>query len=82
MLRILRAGALAAGLAAGAVAAAAAVSSADEAAAVARDATGGRVLAVQTERRGDVLVYRVKVLLGDGRVQIITVDGGSGRVGD
>lgn len=82
LLRIFRAGALAAGLTASAALGAAAIASADEAAAVAREATGGRVLGVQTERKGDALVYRVKVLLDDGRVQIITVDGDSGRAGD
>lgn len=50
--------------------------SADRAAAIARNATGGRVLNVQ--RQG--AVYRVRVLLDGERVRNVTVDARTGRV--
>ena len=50
--------------------------SADRAAAIARDATGGRVLKVQ--RKGKV--YQVRVLLDGERVRNVKVDARSGRV--
>jgi uncharacterized membrane protein YkoI len=53
-----------------------AVISADRAAAIARSATGGRVLNVQ--RRG--AVYRVRVLLDGERVRNVSVDARTGRV--
>lgn len=40
--------------------------------------TGGRVLSVNEEERGGVHVYRVKVLLPEGRVRTIFVDKQSG----
>jgi uncharacterized membrane protein YkoI len=47
-----------------------------EAAAIARSATGGRVLDVASA--GDV--YLVRVLLADGRVRTVTVDASTGSV--
>lgn len=60
---------------------AASVVSKDEAAALARQATGGRVLDIQAEDRNGRTVYRVKVLL-DGRVRFVQVDAQSGNVSD
>ncbi len=37
--------------------------------------TGGRVLDVRTTSRGGQTVYEVKVLLDDGRVRVVRVDG-------
>jgi uncharacterized membrane protein YkoI len=51
------------------------------AAEAARGATGGRVLGVRAKRAKGRIVYRVKVLLPEGRVRTVTVDGASGRVG-
>jgi len=53
---------------------------ASAAAAAARRATGGRVLGVSPRRAGGRVIYRVKVLLPDGRVRSVTVDGSSGEV--
>lgn len=53
----------------------------DEAAALARQITGGRVLDIQTEERNGRTVYRIKVLL-DGRVRVVWVDAQSGSVLD
>ena len=50
---------------------------ADAAAARVREATGGRVLRVQRDKRG---VYQVKVLLPGGRVRVVPVDGRTGRI--
>lgn len=52
----------------------------DQAAAVARKVTGGRVLAVSTTSSKGVTVYQVRVLLPDGRVRVVLVDAKSGRV--
>ena len=46
----------------------------------ARRATGGRILRVQRQGRGDGVVYRVKVLLPGGKVRTVRVDGASGAV--
>ncbi len=51
-----------------------------QAVAFARQATGGRVLDVQTQDMGGRLVYLVKVLMPDGRVRIIAVDGETGQI--
>ncbi|MDX1432389.1 MAG: hypothetical protein R3286_08045 [Gammaproteobacteria bacterium] len=56
--------------------------SAAEAAALVGARTGGRVLDVRAEQRGDGVVYRVKVLLDGGRVRILHVDAQSGRVSE
>lgn len=52
----------------------------DQAAAIARNATGGRVLGVRSVHRDDTLVYEVKVLSKDQRVRIIRVDGQTGGI--
>lgn len=54
----------------------------DEAAALARQATGGRVLDIEAEEGGGEKVYRVKILLPDGRVRVVRVDAYSGNVRD
>ncbi|MGH6635516.1 MAG: PepSY domain-containing protein [Gammaproteobacteria bacterium] len=51
-----------------------------QAVAFARQATGGRVLDVQTQNMGGRVVYLVKVLMPDGRVRIIAVDGETGQI--
>ncbi len=51
----------------------------DEAAAMVRSRTGGKVLSVRTVQRGGRLVYRVKVLKG-GHVRIYAVDARSGSI--
>lgn len=50
------------------------------AAEAARSAYGGKVLNVDEQQEGGKTVYRVKLLLADGRVKIVTVDGDSGKV--
>lgn len=52
----------------------------DQAAAVARKVTGGRVLAVTPAKRHGAVVYKVRVLLPDGRVRVVIIDAKSGRV--
>jgi uncharacterized membrane protein YkoI len=52
----------------------------DQAAAIARSATGGRVLGVRWVEQGGRPVYQVKVLLADGRVTVVNVDAGTGAV--
>ncbi len=51
----------------------------DAAANIARAATGGRVLAVEPGG-SDKPVYNVKVLLPDGHVRVVIVDGASGDI--
>lgn len=51
----------------------------DEAAAIVRSRTGGKVLSVRTAQRGGSVVYRVKVLKG-GYVRIYQVDARSGSI--
>ncbi len=51
----------------------------DQAAAIVRELTGGRVLGVRAVQRNGRVVYRVKVLK-DGYVRIYHVDGSSGNV--
>jgi len=51
-----------------------------QAVAFARQATGGRVLDVQTQNMGGRVVYLVKVLMPDGRVRIVAVDGETGQI--
>jgi uncharacterized membrane protein YkoI len=53
-----------------------------EAARQAAQMTGGRVLDVRTSNHGGRTVYEVKVLLDDGRVRVVRIDGtssGGGR---
>ncbi len=54
--------------------------SADEAASIAQDRSGGQVLSVQgqTNRQGRY-VYRVRMLMPNGRVRDVVVDGQQGR---
>jgi hypothetical protein len=59
-----------------------AVGGASDAGAAARQAaamTGGRVLDVQTHMQGERPLYLVRVLLGDGRVRVIQIEGASAR---
>jgi hypothetical protein len=51
----------------------------DQAAAIVRDLTGGRVLGVRAVQRDGRVVYRVKVLK-NGHVRVYNVDGNSGNV--
>ncbi len=51
----------------------------EAAAAIARERTGGRVLRVRPRRPG-AEAYRVRVLLPDGRVRTVVVDGRTGEV--
>jgi uncharacterized membrane protein YkoI len=52
----------------------------EKAAAIARSATGGRVLGVRGRQRDEAPVYEVKVLSADGRVHVIRVDGRTGTI--
>lgn len=54
--------------------------SAEEAAALVRARTGGRVLSVDTVHRRDRVFYRVKVLTPEGEVRIFMVDAASGAM--
>jgi uncharacterized membrane protein YkoI len=54
------------------------VMSQDEAAARVREQTGGRVLDIRSRTEDGRPVYRVKVLLSDGRVRILTINAASG----
>ena len=47
----------------------------DDAARQAAARTGGRVLGVEQQQRGDRIVYLVRVLLEDGRVKLVEVSG-------
>lgn len=51
----------------------------DQAAAIVRDRTGGRVLGVRAVERDGRLVYQVKVLK-NGYVRVYHVDGSSGNI--
>jgi uncharacterized membrane protein YkoI len=51
----------------------------DDAATVAQQASGGRVLAVEKTERDGRPVWRVKVLTPQGEVKVILVDAASGR---
>lgn len=53
---------------------------ADEAAAVVRGVSGGRILDVRLDGAARPPVYRVKVLLDGGRVRTYVVDAGTGRI--
>jgi len=52
----------------------------DAAAAIARSATGGRVLKVELEREGKHPWYRVKLLIDGARVRVVHVDARSGEL--
>lgn len=51
----------------------------DDAAVMAQQATGGRVLAVDQAQREGRLVWRVKVLTPKGEVIVVLIDAASGR---
>ena len=51
-----------------------------EAADSARNHTGGKVLKVKSPQGGNNTDYRIKVLLPQGKVRNVTVDGNSGKV--
>ena len=40
----------------------------------------GKVLKVEEIKQGDKTLYRVKLLLNDGRIKFVTIDGTSGKV--
>ncbi len=50
------------------------------AAEAARSAYGGKVLKIEEVKKGNKTLYRVRLLLDDGRVKTVTVDGSSGKV--
>jgi len=54
--------------------------SAEEAAALVRGASGGRILSVRSDGAAGSPVYHVKVLLDGGRVRVYLVDGNSGQI--
>jgi hypothetical protein len=54
--------------------------SADEAAALVRSASGGRILGVRRINTPQGPAYRVRVLLDGGRVRVYLVDAGSGEI--
>ncbi len=51
----------------------------DDATSLARQATGGRVLAVEKIERDGRPVWRVKVLTPQGEVRLVLIDAASGR---
>ncbi len=51
----------------------------DDAAAMAQQATGGRVLSVDQSQREGRLVWRVKLLTPRGEVIVVLIDAASGR---
>jgi hypothetical protein len=54
--------------------------SADEAAALVRQSSGGRILGVRRVDTASGPAYHVKVLLDGGRVRVYVVDAGSGQI--
>lgn len=52
----------------------------DRAAALAREATGGKVLSVRYSEAAPGPAFLVKVLLQDGRVTVVTVDASTGAL--
>lgn len=54
--------------------------SADQAAAMVRQSSGGRILGVRRVDTASGPAYRVKVLLDGGRVRVFVVDAGSGEI--
>lgn len=54
--------------------------SADQAATIVRNSTGGRILSVERQDKKGGSVYRVKVLMSDGRVRVIRVNADSGKI--
>jgi len=52
----------------------------DDAASIAQQASGGRVLAVDKSERDGRPVWRVKVLTAQGEVKVLLIDAASGRM--
>lgn len=52
----------------------------DQAAALAQQSTGGRVLSVDKSEQDGRPVFRVRVLTPSGEVRVVVVDGSTGRV--
>lgn len=52
----------------------------DEAAAMVRQRTGGRVVRADRRQQGDRLVYEIRVLTDDGRVRTYRVDAATGAM--
>lgn len=48
----------------------------DQAVRMVQQQTDGRILSADEIRRGNRIVYRIKVLTPEGRVRVITIDGG------
>lgn len=61
---------------------ASAAMSREQAVRMVKQQTEGRILSVDTVRRGDRIIHRVKVLTPKGRVRVIEVDGGRVDNGD
>ncbi len=51
----------------------------DQAAAAAKQAAGGRVLAVDKARVGDRSAWRVKLVTAGGEVRVVMIDAATGR---
>lgn len=52
----------------------------DQAVALVRDNHGGQVLQATSRKKGDRLVYRIRVLTDDGHVRTFVVDADTGEV--
>ena len=52
----------------------------DDAASIAQQAIGGRVLAVDRSERDGRTVWRVKVVTAQGEVKVLLIDAASGRM--
>ena len=52
----------------------------DDAAGIAQQASGGRVLAVDKSERNGRPVWRVKVVTAQGEVKVLLIDAASGRM--
>jgi len=52
----------------------------DEAVAMVREQTGGKVLRVDRQVEGESIVYRIRVLKPDGRLREYRVDAATGRI--
>ena len=52
----------------------------DDAASIAQQASGGRVLAVERTERDGRVVWRVKVVTAQGEVKVLLIDAASGRM--
>lgn len=61
---------------------ASAAMSREQAVRMVKQQTEGRILSVETVRRGDRIIHRIKVLTSKGRVRVIEVDGGRTGNGD